>query len=599
MKSHSLRLSTLSAAVLLVLASGCGVQAPAPDGSPGATLPAVTATTPAQPEVDTAGNAPRDALASEAKRKLPKAREEIAASRDDRGQVAASVHRSAETRMLVGAVAPAPAPQLVDLAGIRAPSAEVNRDRFAPIHDNPVHAVAEDPVSTFSIDVDTGAYAVVRRHLNEGRLPPEDAVRVEELINYFDYAYAAPADTGTPFAVTTEVAPAPWNDAAMLVRVGVKGFEVAAADRPAANLVFLVDVSGSMQSADKLPLLKSALGLMLQGLTARDRVSLVVYAGASGVVLEPTPGDQAARIRAALDQLSAGGSTHGLLGIELAYAMAEQGRVAGGINRVILATDGDFNVGTVNHEQLVDLVERKRHTGISLTTLGFGGGNYNDALMEQLADHGNGHYAYIDTVNEANKVLVEELSSTLQTIASDVKIQVEWNPVEVAEYRLIGYENRVLAREDFTNDKVDAGEIGAGHRVTALYEIVPTGSAGRRLPELRYGSGAPDPNAAHRGELGWLKLRFKKPGEGGSTLVEQPIAKPAANATLAGATDDLRFAASVAAFGQKLRGGRYTGTYGYSDIAALAAGSRGADRFGYRGEFLRLVHLAESLDSRS
>ncbi len=495
------------------------------------------------------------------------------------------------------AMSAAPASRLykreAELDGLRLPSAGVDRENYAPIDDNGIRSVAEQPVSTFSIDVDTASYAVVRRFLNGGQLPPQDAVRAEELINYFHYDYPLPGKGKEPFSVTTEIAPTPWNADSLLVHVGLQGYRPPAEQRPASNLVFLVDVSGSMESPDKLPLLKSAFRLLTRQLDAGDRVSLVVYAGASGVVLEPTPGDRQATILAALERLSAGGSTHGSAGIRLAYAMAEQARIEGGINRVILATDGDFNVGTVNHEQLIDLIERQREQGITLTTLGFGTGNYNDHLMEQLADHGNGNYAYIDTINEAQKVLVEELGATLEVIARDVKIQIEWNPAVVAEYRLIGYENRLLAREDFDNDKVDAGDIGAGHTVTALYEIVLAGSQGRRLPPLRYGrqetvNGNPD-------EIAHLRLRYKAPQGGSSKLIERPIAKRQIEGSLAGASDDFRFSASVAAFAQLLRGGRYTESFGYPELSQLAQDARGSDPYGYRGEFLRLVHLAAGL----
>lgn len=482
------------------------------------------------------------------------------------------------------------------LGSIRAPSAPTNRDRFAPINDNSVMSVADSPVSTFSIDVDTGAYAVVRRFLNQGQVPPTDAVRAEELINYFDYNYPTPQSGEQPFSITTEVGRTPWNKQSHLVHIGIKGKAIDNHQRPAANLVFLIDVSGSMENADKLPLLKSAFRLLVNQLDAQDRVSMVVYAGASGVVLEPTPGSEKGKILAALDQLSAGGSTHGSAGITLAYAMAEQGRIRDGINRVILATDGDFNVGTVNHEQLIDLIEQERSKGISLTTLGFGQGNYNDQLMEQLADKGNGNYAYIDTINEARKVLVEELSATLETIAKDVKIQIEWNPNVVAEYRLIGYENRVLAREDFNNDKVDAGDIGAGHTVTALYEVTLVGDQGRFDP-LRYGNNKAT-DAGKGDEIAFLKLRYKAPQGSKSTLISQPIQTRGIIDNLRNTSDNFRFSAAVAGFGQLLRGGRYTDGFSYKDAAELARNARGEDRFGYRGEFLRLVNLADSLDNR-
>lgn len=469
------------------------------------------------------------------------------------------------------------------------PANPADTERYQHQQDHGIQVAAEQPVSTFSIDVDTGAYANVRRFLNNGSLPPQDAVRIEELINYFDYDYAAPNGRDTAFRVSTELSAAPWNSQALLMRIGIKGFEVEAAQRPAANLVFLIDVSGSMNSPDKLPLLKNAFRMLTDQLTGRDRVAMVVYAGNSGVVLEPTPGNAKSQIQEALARLSAGGSTNGASGIQLAYQLARDTFVKGGINRVVLATDGDFNVGTVDFEALVDIVERERATGVELTTLGFGTGNYNEQLMERLADAGNGNYAYIDSVSEARKVLVSQLSSTLYTIAKDVKIQVEFNPSEVLEYRLIGYENRMLAREDFNNDKVDAGEIGAGHRVTALYEVVPAGAKGR-VDSLRYG--AKSEAVAGKGELANVRLRYKKPGSDSSQLLEYPIRKDAVADRVSA---DFRFAASVAAFGQLLRGGKYMGDFSYVDVSKLASGALGEDRDGYRKEFVSLVALAKSL----
>lgn len=402
---------------------------------------------------------------------------------------------------------------------LRPPSEPVNRENYVHFDDNHIKLVSEHPVSTFSIDVDTGSYANVRRLLNSGRLPRKDAVRVEEMINYFSYNYPLPENKRTPFRVTTEIAPAPWNKNKHLLHIGIKGYNVAASKLPPANLVFLVDVSGSMRSANKLDLLKSSLKLLSKRMNKRDRISLVVYAGASGVVLQPTAGNKTATIVSALDSLTAGGRTNGAAGIHLAYAMAQQAYIKGGINRVILATDGDFNVGTVNFEALKNLIEEKRKSGITLTTLGFGTGNYNDHLMEQIADAGNGNYAYIDTLNEANKVLVSEMASTLFTIAKDVKIQIEFNPDVVKEYRLIGYENRMLRREDFNNDKVDAGDIGAGHTVTALYEIKLSGGRSNAIDPLRYGS--TKKQGSHNGdELAFLKLRYKAPGGRKSELIQ-------------------------------------------------------------------------------
>jgi len=499
------------------------------------------------------------------------------------GRIADSLHHPAVPAAAIGMVP----------YSLRLPSEPTNREHYGHFDDNPVKRVAEHPVSTFGIDVDTGSYSNVRRFLNQGRLPVKDAVRTEEMINYFNYDYPLPKDRTRPFSVTTEIAPTPWNANTHLLRIGLKGYDIAAEKLPPANLVFLIDISGSMHSPDKLPLLKSGLRLLVQQLRTQDKVSLVVYAGSTGVILEPTAGDQKGKILAALEGLTAGGSTNGGAGIKLAYAMAEQGFIQGGINRVLLATDGDFNVGTVSFEALKDMVEQKRKTGISLTTLGFGTGNYNDRLMEQLADAGNGNYAYIDNLNEANKVLVTEMSSTLETIAQDVKIQIEFNPATVAEYRLVGYENRVLKREDFNNDKIDAGDIGAGHTVTALYEISLTGGKGQKIDTLRYGTDKTP--TGNKDELAWLRLRYKLPTSDTSRLIEQPL-KTADIRDTASTSADFRFAAAVAAFGQLLRGGKYIGALGYDDIRTLAQGARGQDAFGYRGEFVSLINLAKSVE---
>ncbi|MGB5396684.1 MAG: von Willebrand factor type A domain-containing protein, partial [Gammaproteobacteria bacterium] len=420
---------------------------------------------------------------------------------------------------------------------------------------------------------------------------------VEELLNYFDYNYPAPNTLAQPFSVITEVGPNPWNPDTKLLHIGIKGYAVAAADIPAANLVFLIDVSGSMQSADKLELLKKGLTLLSKQMRKQDRVSIVVYAGASGIVLEPTPGNETFKITHALDQLTAGGSTNGAAGIRLAYQVAESSYIKGGVNRILLATDGDFNVGTTSFEQLMDLVEEKRKSGIGLSTLGFGSGNYNDHLAEQLANRGNGSYAYIDTLNEASKVLVDQLSSTLLTIAKDVKIQIEFNPAVVAEYRLVGYENRMLKREDFNNDKIDAGEIGAGHSVTALYEITLQDSDAKRVDALRYGT--PLTTAQNRDELAYLKLRYKKPGEDSSKLIESSIKTSDIINAETSSSEHYRFAAAVAGFGQLLRGGEYLQDFGYEDVLALSRKARGHDANGYRGEFIQLVKLARNLGSHT
>lgn len=473
-----------------------------------------------------------------------------------------------------------------------------DRENYQILKENSVKRVSEQPVSTFSIDVDTGSYANVRRMLNQGYMPPEGAVRIEELVNYFDYNYPSPSDTETPFNVHTEVATSPWSEHHMLLQVGIQGYQPDHQQRPAANLVFLLDVSGSMNSKDKLPLLKQSLILLSKQLTKQDKVSIVVYAGASGVVLEPTEGDQTAAITSALSKLSAGGSTNGQAGIEQAYALAEQHLNKEGINRVIWATDGDFNVGMQNIDALKSLIAKKREKGIALTTLGFGQGNYNDHLMEQLADVGNGNYAYIDTLNEARKVLVDEMNSTLLTIASDVKLQMEFNPDQVAEYRLIGYENRVLAEEDFNNDKVDAGDIGAGHTVTALYELAMVTSQGKRLDERRYAVNIPaqTDNKAFSNELGFMKIRYKQPGETKSRLIEQPLLSGDHVSTFDASSKDFKFAAIVSVFGQKLKGSQYVAGVDYQTMIDYADASKGQDSFGYRSEFVQLLRMAKALD---
>ncbi|MFJ2326091.1 von Willebrand factor type A domain-containing protein [Pseudomonas sp. NPDC087690] len=461
------------------------------------------------------------------------------------------------------------------------------REQYQALADNPIHSVAETPVSTFSADVDTGAYANVRRLLNQGRLPPEGAVRLEELVNYFPYDYALPSD-GSPFGVTTELAASPWNPYTRLLRIGLKASDRTVAELAPANLVFLVDVSGSMDRREGLPMVKSTLKLLVDQLRDQDRVSLVVYAGESRVVLEPTSGREKAKIRTAIEQLTAGGSTAGASGIELAYQMAQQAFIPKGINRILLATDGDFNVGISDFDSLKQMAVDKRKSGISLTTLGFGVDNYNEHLMEQLADAGDGNYAYIDNLREARKVLVDQLGSTLAVVAKNVKLQVEFNPAQVSEYRLLGYENRALKREDFSNDKIDAGEIGAGHTVTALYEIVPAGERGWLEP-LRYGKSEPVVSGKS-GELAMLRVRYQRPDGGKSLLIERPITNQVASAS-----EDLRFAAAVAAFSQQLKDGRYTGDFSLKDTETLARGARGDDRFGLRNEFVQLVQLAQSL----
>ena len=466
-------------------------------------------------------------------------------------------------------------------------------DRFARVDPNRLKVVADEPVSTFSIDVDTASYSFLRASLKQGVLPPKEAVRIEELINYFAYDYPAPSGPDTPFATQVTLLPAPWNPSTRLMHIGIRGFELTG-PRPTANLVFLVDSSGSMGQPDKLPLLVNSLRLLLGSLEPEDRVAIVTYAGSSATALEPTPVSQREKILAVLGQLRAGGSTAGASGIQRAYRLARQHFIADGVNRVILATDGDFNVGMTDVDQLQGYVERERKSGVFLSVMGFGMGNLNDRLMQALAQSGNGVAAYIDTLSEAQKVLVEEATSTLFPIAKDVKIQVEFNPARVSEYRLIGYESRMLAREDFQNDRVDAGEVGSGHRVTAIYEITPAGSGGERVPPLRYGPEKnPQPGAAS-GEYAFVKIRYKLPESDTSALISQAVTGANEHERIERAPLDVRFAAAVAAFGQLLRGSPYTGKFDYDDVIELARAARGEDRFGYRSEFLQLVRLARS-----
>ena len=488
---------------------------------------------------------------------------------------------------------------------------EENRDKFDAKDINPVKQVASEPVSTFSTDVDTASYSFVRRALNSGHLPPKDAVRVEEMINYFPYAYPAPDTADVPFKPTVTVMPSPWNKTNKLVHVAIKGYDLKSAERPRANLVFLMDVSGSMQPSDRLPLVKNAFRLLVDQLKPDDTVGIVTYASGSGIALEPTKISDKSKILAAIDKLGAGGSTAGAAGIADAYRLAEAGFEKSAVNRVILATDGDFNVGITDQSELKSYIERKRQSGIFLSILGVGQGNHNDALMQTLAQNGNGTAAYVDTLNEARKVLVDESSSTLFTIAKDVKVQIEWNPAAIAEYRLIGYETRNLKREDFNNDRVDAGDIGSGHTVTAIYEVTPVG-APRLADDLRYAAKKPaaEPAAAPvpakdvavSGELGFLKLRYKRPNEDTSQLVSLPI--PLGELIVESFSKNFRehqstlaeaqFSIAVAAFGQLLKGEPYTQGYTFDDVLALAQGARGGDPFGYRAEFLNLVRLAKS-----
>jgi Ca-activated chloride channel family protein len=468
-------------------------------------------------------------------------------------------------------------------------------DKYGHLVDNPFRTVKDHPLSTFSIDVDTASYANVRRFLlRENRLPPPDAVRIEELVNYFDYDYAGPEDD-VPFAAHIEVAGCPWKAGRRLVRVGLKGMEVRGEQRPPSNLVFLLDVSGSMNSPDKLPLLKDGMKLLAEQVREDDRVGIVVYAGSEGLVLPSTPGAEREKILAALERLQAGGSTNGGAGIELAYRVAQENFIEGGVNRVLLCTDGDFNVGTTSTGALVRMVEERAKKGVFLSVLGFGRGNLNDSMMEEISNKGNGNYAYVDSLAEARKVLVEQVGGTLVTIAKDVKIQIEFNPAQVAAYRLIGYANRMLAPEDFNDDKKDAGEIGAGHTVTALYELVPAGEEVDvpSVDPLKYQTTTRPSDESVAEELLTLKLRYKAPDGDKSKLLEFPVVD--GGAPFGKASPDFQFAAAVASFGMLLRDSEHQGDATYDAVLEIATAAKGPDAHGYRAEFLDIVRRAKAL----
>ncbi|WP_313703693.1 VWA domain-containing protein [Massilia sp.] len=468
-------------------------------------------------------------------------------------------------------------------------------DKFPDKEANATQLVAEHPVSTFSADVDTASYAFVRRLLTGGRLPPPGAVRVEEMVNYFPYRYAAPRTRSEPFAIATEVMPSPWKAGNQLLHVAVRGFDLAQAERPPLNLVLLIDVSGSMGGPDRLPLLQQGLRLFAENLRDTDRVAIVTYANGTEVALEPTLGRDKRKILDALDGLRAAGGTAGGDGLQRAYALAERHRDPKAVNRVILATDGDFNIGITDPKQLERFIADKRKSGVYLSVFGVGTGNLNDALIQRLTQSGNGNAAYIDSLLEARKAMQEELGSTMFPIANDVKMQVEFNPRQVAAYRLIGYETRMLARQDFKDDKVDAGDMGAGHTVTAIYEITPAAEAGKLVDPLRYGDSKQAAPAANGDELCFVKVRYKLPGQATSRERSHAVRADSARKEFAAAPEDARFAVAVAAFGQRLRGETPLADYSYADIAALANEARGKDAEGYRAEFVRLVRMAEAL----
>ncbi len=505
---------------------------------------------------------------------------------------------------------PPPAPLMQSFAEARAgagyaigpqlPAGAIDREKYADTPINGVKLVSQEPVSTFSIDVDSASYSNVRRMLNNGALPPKDAVRIEEMVNYFDYDYALPKSKETPFETTVTVVPSPWAKGRQLMQIGVQGYDIPRDHRPPLNLTLLIDVSGSMESEDKLPLAIKSLKMLVSQLNEQDKVAIVVYAGNAGTVLEPTSGDDKAKITAALDRLRAGGSTAGGEGLRRAYDLAKQNFSKASVNRVILMTDGDFNVGIADPAKLEDFVSRERESGVYLSVFGFGTGNYNDVMMQKLAQSGNGMAAYIDNLNEARKVLNDDLSGSMFSIANDVKIQVEFNPAKVAEYRLIGYETRLLNREDFNNDKVDAGEIGAGASVTAIYELTPVGSSARLIDPSRY-TQTPQPVAdASKSEYAFLKLRYKIPGQDKSKLVDRPITDKDAFADIEKAPEATRFATAVAGYGELLRGDPYLDkAFSWDTVIDMANGARGKDAFGYRTEFVQLARLAKTAASQA
>jgi Ca-activated chloride channel family protein len=471
----------------------------------------------------------------------------------------------------------------------------LNTEDYDNIVENKFLAATKNPLSTFSIDVDEAAYSNVRRYLENGSVPPAGAVRIEEMINYFDYNYPKPVN-GEPFTINTEIADCPWNTAHKLVHIGLQGKEIPVDNLPSSNMVFLVDVSGSMDEPNKLPLVQASLKMLTDQLREKDRVAIVVYAGSAGLVLPSTSGVNKTAIKEAIDNLEAGGSTAGGDGIKLAYKTAKNNFIEGGNNRVILATDGDFNVGISSDDELVRLIENERKSGVFLSVLGYGMGNYKDNKMQQLADKGNGNHSYIDNINEAKKVLVNEFGSTLFTIAKDVKVQIEFNPAKVQAYRLVGYENRMLAAEDFNDDAKDAGELGSGHTVTALYEIIPVGVKDdfiKSVDPLKYQLNEKQTGISNSTEMMTIKLRYKNPDEDISKLITRPVIDN--HIELAGTSDNFRFSAAVAEFGLMLRNSEYKQQSSYQQVVSLAKSARGNDTNGYRAEFIRLVETATSL----
>ncbi|HEY8896590.1 MAG TPA: VWA domain-containing protein [Niastella sp.] len=493
----------------------------------------------------------------------------------------------------------APAPEALKDVKIGDKEEEYNTEEYDRIVENRFLTATQNPLSTFSIDVDEAAYSNIRRYINNGSIPPAGAVRIEEMINYFDYTYPQPTND-EPFSVNTELSECPWNSQHRLVHIGLQGKEIPLQNLPNANIVFLIDVSGSMEEPNKLPLVKASMNLLADQLRADDKVAIVVYAGNAGLVLPATSGANKIAIKEAIDQLQAGGSTAGGEGINLAYKVARENFIKGGNNRIILATDGDFNVGASSDDELVAMIEKERKSGICLSVLGYGMGNYKDSKMQQLADKGNGNHSYIDNIKEARKVLVSEFGSTLFTIAKDVKIQIEFNPAKVQAYRLIGYENRVLAAEDFNDDQKDAGELGSGHTVTALYEVIPTGVKSdfiAKVDDLKYQSVKNTvPVTGGGNELMTIKLRYKKPDGDVSKLIVHPVTD--SHLALANTSDNFRFSAAVASFGMLLRNSEFKQNASFPQVISMAKSAKGADANGYRQEFINLVQAAGSLTAK-
>lgn len=585
------RLTAVALAASLIILAGCSHQAPADKQQANVAAPLTEAadmmmTNPSPPPMPMQMPAP---IAS------PSA---VSAQRFER-HAQEKVYVTGSS--IAGSVAAPMAPRtrhaaMPNMHLIPFPASNQDTSKFPDKDANGMKLVADEPLSTFSVDVDTASYAYVRSMLTAGQVPPSAAVRVEEMVNYFPYRYATPTSRTQPFGVTTALMPNPWKANTQLVHIGVRGFDIQAAARPRANVVLLIDVSGSMAGADRLELLQKSFRLFAAKLRPEDRVSIVTYASGTATRLEPTPGTEKDKILSVIDSLSSGGGTAGADGLQRAYALAERNFDPAAVNRVILATDGDFNLGIRDPKELEKFIINKRKSGVYLSILGVGHGNLNDSMMQRLAQAGNGNAAYIDTLMEARKALSEELGSTMFPIANDVKVQVEFNPAQVAAYRLVGYETRMLEKQDFNDDKIDAGDMGAGHTVTAIYEITPASAAGKLVDPLRYQKSAKPKVNYGEDEVCLVKVRYKLPGQSESRLTQQVVKASAAYKSMASVPDDQRFAVAVAAFGQRLRSEKDVTDFSYTAIADLANGARGADPEGYRAEFVKLVRMADTMN---